>query len=134
MKQEKSCGVIVYYKEKFLLIQHRNGGHWAFPKGHVEAGETEEETALREVLEETGLRVQLKGNFRESTSYSPKRGIKKEVVYFLGEATTFEVVVQKEEVTDYLWVETEETNCYLTFDNDKKIAKKARDILKRPKH
>ena len=59
MKSEKSCGAIVLSPDntnrKVLLIKHENGGHWAFPKGHVEEGETEVETALREIKEETGL-------------------------------------------------------------------------------
>ena len=63
MKHEKSCGAICYTREegapRVLVICHRYGGHWAFPKGHVEAGESEEETAMREVREETGtLRAQ----------------------------------------------------------------------------
>ena len=63
MKTEKSCGAVVLRKNQgrlqVLLIKHINGGHWAFPKGHVEPGETEEQTALREIKEETGLSVTL---------------------------------------------------------------------------
>ena len=40
--QEKSCGCVIMENNKVLLIQHRIG-HWGFPKGHVEAGETEKE-------------------------------------------------------------------------------------------
>ena len=58
MKKEKSCGAVVYRETgeqiEILLIRHKNGGHWAFPKGHVEKKETEEDTALREIREETG--------------------------------------------------------------------------------
>ena len=58
MKKEKSCGAVVCRKGEngleILLIQHKNGGHWAFPKGHVEKKETEEEPALREIKAETG--------------------------------------------------------------------------------
>ena len=61
MLHEKSCGAIVYRKYhgnlEILLIKHVNSGHWSFPKGHVEAGETEVETALREIKEETGIDV-----------------------------------------------------------------------------
>ena len=68
MKKEKSCGAIVYRQRdswvEVLLICHKNGGHWAFPKGHVEKQETEEETALREIREETGLTVKLNTAFR----------------------------------------------------------------------
>ena len=59
MSYEKSCGAVVFRKYhgniELLLIKHVVGGHWSFPKGHVEAGESERQTALREVREETGL-------------------------------------------------------------------------------
>ena len=57
MKQEKSCGCIVLDKRTVLLIKH-NSGHWDFPKGHVEGEESEVETAIREVKEETGLDIE----------------------------------------------------------------------------
>ena len=67
MKYEKSCGAIVYRKSRdrieLLLIQNRYGGDWSFPKGHVEGEETEVQTALREVKEETGLDIQLEDGF-----------------------------------------------------------------------
>ena len=51
MQHEKSCGAIVYRKShgntEILLIKHINSGHWSFPKGHMEAGETEIETAIK---------------------------------------------------------------------------------------
>ena len=69
MMHEKSCGAIVYRKyhgnTEILLIKHINSGHWSFPKGHVEEGETEEETAKREIMEETGIDVNLDTTFRE---------------------------------------------------------------------
>ena len=59
IKREKSCGVLVLRRQEdelyVVLLRHRFGGHWSFPKGHVEAGESERQTALREVREETGL-------------------------------------------------------------------------------
>ena len=55
---------------EILLIRHKNGGHWAFPKGHVEKKETEEDTALREIREETGLEVLLDTGFRRAVTYS----------------------------------------------------------------
>ena len=61
MTYEKSCGAIVYRKyhgnTEILLIKHINSGHWSFPKGHVENDETEPETAIREIKEETGLDI-----------------------------------------------------------------------------
>lgn len=91
MKQEKSCGAICWKRENgqrvYLLILHRNGGHWAFAKGHVEGAETESETALREIREETALQAVMDTGFRRTTSYSPAPGVMKEVVYFTAEVT-----------------------------------------------
>ena len=86
MLREKSCGALVYRKRKekyeLLLIKHKSGGHWSFPKGHVESGENELQTALREIKEETGLDVRLMDGFRQSVEYFPKPHVKKQVVYF----------------------------------------------------
>ena len=62
MKREKSCGALVYRitqngQKELLFIKHRHGTHWSFPKGHMEEGENEVQTALREVKEETGLDI-----------------------------------------------------------------------------
>lgn len=77
MTYEKSCGAIVYRKHhgntEILLIKHINSGHWSFPKGHVEQGETEVETALREIKEETSLDVLIDPTFRETVTYFPER-------------------------------------------------------------
>ena len=68
MKYEKSCGAIVYRRYhgniQILLIKHINSGHWSFPKGHVEFGETEPETAIREIMEETNIDVIIDTTFK----------------------------------------------------------------------
>ena len=88
MKREKSCGALVFRKTgdhyDLVLLRHRFGGHWSFPKGHVEEGENEFQTALREVKEETNLSIRLREGFRESVEYFPKPYIKMQVVNFLG--------------------------------------------------
>ena len=71
---EKSCGIVLFHSEDFLLIQHSvklgEKGHWDFPKGHMERGETEIQTALREVEEETGLKdLKLFPKFSHKISY-----------------------------------------------------------------
>jgi len=58
MEEEKSAGAVTFYKEgsniEFLLL-HYGKGHWGFPKGHIEANESEEQAMLRELEEETGI-------------------------------------------------------------------------------
>jgi len=71
-KREKSCGAIVYRRESgnvlYLIIQQKSR-HWSFPKGHVERGESEKETALREIREETGLCVPSAAISARSTAF-----------------------------------------------------------------
>ena len=133
MNYEKSCGAIVFRKyhgnTEILLVRHLKAGHWSFPKGHMEAGETEEETARREIKEETGLDVLLDTGFRETVTYSPKRNTKKTVVYFVGMATSHELVPQKEEISQLRWLEIDQANAALTYDNDKAIVSKAKAFI-----
>ena len=112
MEREKSCGALVFRLPEdvaspappdILLIRHRKGGHWSFPKGHVEAGESERQTALREVREETGLRIKLVSGFRHSVEYAPKPGVQKQVVYFLGYEIGGLLRPQEEEISELRW-------------------------------
>ena len=133
MLHEKSCGAIVYRKfhgnTEILLIKHINSGHWSFPKGHVEKGETEVETAQREILEETGIDVIIDSSFRETVSYSPKRGIQKVVVYFLAKAKNTDYTPQEEEIAEIRWVEIGRAQTVLSYENDKSIVSKAKAII-----
>lgn len=106
---EKSCGAIVYRTrddgviEYLVLYQHRSGT-WSLPKGHIAAGETEEETALREVWEETGLKVSLQNGFRREMSYTVSAKALKHVVFFLAQAQG-ELTLGENEISDYIWAE-----------------------------
>jgi len=134
MAKEKSCGAIVYRKQagklQLLILRHRMGGHWSFPKGHVEDGETEVETALREVKEETGLTIELYDGFREQVSYSPRPGIKKDVVYFLGFAADSKTTRQEEEISEIRWIDVDKTGHYLTYENDRRLIQCAKKYMR----
>ncbi len=126
MKQEKSCGAVVFRRKdsgklRILLIRHQNGGHWAFPKGHVEREETEEETACREIREETGLKVKLDTGFRYMVTFSPKPGVMKDVVYFGAETDKKDVKRQEEEIRDVGWFKPDEALETITYENDKGV-------------
>ena len=85
-KVEKSCGAIIFQnkkKDSQILIIQQLDGYWCFPKGHVEKNETEEQTAYREILEETGIEVILDTKFRHVTTYKIPNGNVKENIYFI---------------------------------------------------
>lgn len=133
MKKEKSCGAIISNvidgKLKILLIKHRNGGHWAFPKGHVEKGETEVQTATREIREETGLVTTVDDSFRHVVTYSPYKGSIKDVVYFSAKVVEGVQHAQPEEVMEIIWLEPDEAIRTVTFDNDKEVLRKYMDHI-----
>ena len=124
MKYEKSCGAILWRNNngtrEYLLILNRKGnafGHWGFPKGHVEGKETETQTAIREIFEETGLEVtSFAEGFRVVSRYSPAPGIEKDVVYFLAEITDTNIVLQQSEVAEYKWLDYDAAKKQLSYD------------------
>lgn len=124
-RPEKSCGIILLNDEREYLILRHQGGHWDFPKGHVEKGETEEETALREVLEETGLEARIVPEFRETVHYLVRGHIPKEVVFFLGRPVEGEVILQTEEISDHRFLPYELARRQLTFEANRKLLDKA---------
>lgn len=134
MQYEKSCGALVFRKyhgnTELLLIKHANGGHWSFPKGHVEPGETEEQTATREVKEETGIDIIIDTSFREVVSYSPKKDTQKDVVYFLAFAKNHNYIPQEEEISEIKWVEISRVHTILSYDNDRQLVNKAKNVIK----
>lgn len=120
MKKEKSCGAVVIKTEnselKFLIIkQHDNC--WGFPKGHVEEGETEEETAIREIKEETNIDVEIDNKFRKVITYSPKENTIKDVVFFIGQAITDNLVIDPKELLDAKWVGVKEAKDYFEYQD-----------------
>ena len=116
MKTERSYGAVVYKlaDNKILyLIEHMVLGHISLPKGHIEKGETEEECAIREIKEETGLDVILDTSFRETLINSDK------------------IFPQKEEVNHIEFLPYEEADKILTYQTDRDVLYKADKYLKR---
>lgn len=129
MKQEKSCGCIVMNDKKQVLLIHHNEGHWDYPKGHIEEGETEIETAIREVKEETNIDVIVDSKFRYTIQYSPKEDVIKEVVYFIAQNITNNIKAQLEEVQLVEWVDLDEAIERITYNNAKELLEKVRKDL-----
>ena len=134
MMYEKSCGAVVFTRMnneiQYLLIRNLTG-IYGFPKGHVEQGETEEQTALREVFEEVGLAIKLVSGFRSEDEHPipQKENTMKQIVYFLGEYSNQEFTYQKEELTDALLTDYETAMTLFQFDSSKRILTEANNFL-----
>ena len=135
MNFEKSCGALVVRREEnnyyILMIRHKAGGNRSFPKGHVEEGETEYETALREVMEETSSRIAIVSDFRATVNYRPSPGVMKEVVYFLAFTTSADIKAREGEIAEVEWVPLEKAEECLAHDNDKTVFRAAMERMQR---
>lgn len=111
----KSCGVIPFRdttRGPELLLILQSNGCWSFPKGHMERGESEEQTALRELQEETGLEAALVPGFKERIAYPMDRNRIKQVILFLGRVTG-EPVLTEPETFAFRWVTPKEAKALL---------------------
>ena len=134
--KEKSCGAVVFTREdgtvRYVIVQQRSGMH-CFPKGHVENDETEHQTALREIWEETGLRPTIIPGFRETETYEVKKkpGTMKDVIYFLAEYEnqSFELPVT-DEIHEICLCPYEEALNLLETESRKSILIKANEFLR----
>lgn len=132
MLMEKSCGAVVFKvinNEIYYLVEKMVKGHYSICKGHVEAKESEEETALREIREETSINVLLDTRFREVIRYSPKKGVLKDVVFFVAKYLNGNETPQVEEVEEILWLTKDEAINKITFDSDKEVLLKAHEYI-----
>lgn len=114
---------------QYLLIQHRKG-HWGFPKGHAEAGETPLAAACREFEEETGIRqyqVDAETCFEECYEFTRKRGlVRKRVAYFPAVVSDAAVIVQESEVQAFAWLDYAAARARITFVESQLILDRAR--------
>lgn len=124
MKQEKSCGCIVFDGEKILLVKQTQG-HWGIPKGHVEENETEYETAIREVKEETNIDVEIEGEGRYTENYITDKGVQKEVVYFIAKKVGGSIEPQEAEIKEIEWLNPKDALERVTYDDTRNLLKKA---------
>jgi len=126
---ETSCGFILINYDSILLLQYPQG-HWSFPKGHIEdQDENHHYTALRELTEETGIKdVVIDESWNARTEYTFKRkgkDIPKEVFWYLAETEELDVTLSHEH-TNYLWLNFDDTEKHLTFDQEKEIINSVR--------
>ena len=137
MVDERSAGAVVFIAnpEPEYLLLHYTAGHWDFPKGNIEAGETEKQAAVREIREETGITdVEFIEGFRHIISYRYRKGkrlVNKEVVLFLGVTKTRDVTISHEHI-GFAWKSYDGAMQQLTFKNAKNLLTAARQFTLPP--
>ena len=137
MEKQTSAGIVVYRKRdntvEYLILLYSKG-HWDFPKGHLEAGETKEQAARRELKEETNLTADIASGFEESFSYRFMENgqlVEKTVYYFVGQAHD-DTVTLSHEHTDFKWLKPNAALKQLTYQNAKDLLKKVDVFLSSP--
>ena len=136
--REHSAGFVVYHegrdrKRNYLLLRHRVGRHWGFPKGRVESGEDETAAALRETCEETGIkRIERIPEFRVVSCYQFLRNNKptrKDVVYFLGHVEKKCNPHLSAEHTEGRWLSCTNALQLLTYSDAHAVLRKAEELI-----
>ena len=128
---EKSAGAVVFRRSNTLEYLLIYSNYWEFPKGQVEADESESAAALREVREETGLEIDLVPGFREETNYFYRRIgslVKKQVVYFLGRASRRDVKLSWEHQAAE-WLPFDKAIEQLKYESARALLEKAKRFL-----
>ncbi|MDJ0274326.1 MAG: bis(5'-nucleosyl)-tetraphosphatase [Nitrososphaerota archaeon] len=137
VRRERSAGFVVFSERedgtRLYLLLHYPSGHWDFPKGHVEQGESDIRAALRELREETGLNdVEVLFGFRKEISYFyTEKGEKvhKSVVYYLGKSKTTDVRISHEH-KGFEWLPFEEAMSRLRFRTSREVLAAAEEFLR----
>ncbi len=133
---EKSAGVVVYHRKggavKYLIL-HYKAGHWDFPKGHIERGESEEVAAEREVTEETGIKnLEFELGFKAGIHYFFRKNrqvISKDVTFFMAGSAAKTVKLSFEH-KGHSWLSYTKALNKLTYPTAKDILRKAHAFLK----
>ncbi len=118
---------------RFLLVQH-HAGHWGFPKGHPEKGESPMESAIRECDEETGVKLSFvleSPFFEERYSFEKRSGqrVEKVVTYFLAVVSSEKAKRQEKEIADLAWGNADKTHKRLTFHAGEHLLEEVLDYL-----
>jgi 8-oxo-dGTP pyrophosphatase MutT (NUDIX family) len=134
VERQHSAGGIVVRSDEILLIATAGGRRWQLPKGHVEEGEGPEQTAVREVREETGVTGRVVAALPSIDYFFVERGlrrIRKHVDYFLLEFVAgTETDFDRHEVDGARWFSWEEGVAKLSHANERRVAERARELVR----
>ena len=134
MEYEVSCGAIVFTRkdnEIYFAIVKSLEGFYGFPKGHIEGNETEEETALREIYEEIGIKPQIIAGFRTTDEHTipNKNDVIKRIVYFLAEYDNQQICYEEEELEGAYLMTYKEAMDAFQFESSKRILNEAKEFI-----
>jgi 8-oxo-dGTP diphosphatase len=116
----RAAGGVVLRDRKVALVHRPKYDDWTFPKGKAEDGESDEDCALREVVEETGLHCRL-GNELSSTEYIDSRDRPKRVRWWRMEPVEDDGFEPNDEVDEVRWVSPAEAAQLLSYDRDRAL-------------
>ncbi len=129
---EKSCGAVIFKRingqVRFLLVLQGLSNSWSFPKGHINFGENEHQTASREIKEEVGIRVKYVPGFRVEQYYRISNEISKKVVIFLA-TTNSNVKIDNSEIIDYAWIDENTAPKYIKKRDAINLIRQAKDFI-----
>jgi len=140
MQPEISAGALIFRKTRkgreYLLLHYPSlkpgKDYWEFPKGHIEKGEKAEEAAIREVEEETGLKIKnLIPGFKKKIKYFFRKNNKttfKIVYYFLTETKEKEVKISSEHL-GFKWLNPDKAKKLVKFKNSRQLIEEAESFL-----
>lgn len=139
MREEISAGGVVLFGNAILLLRKFNGD-WVLPKGKVEEGENNEEAALREVSEETGVKAEILKYLGEihytfKENWDENKAVHKTVFWYLMQSKNMDTIPQKEEgFVDAKFIHIDRVVDLARYDDEKEIIKVAlKEVKKRLK-
>jgi 8-oxo-dGTP pyrophosphatase MutT (NUDIX family) len=133
-------GIVVRYEsgQPWLVVgsrrRERDGRTWTLPKGTPDPGESREQTAIREVEEETGLRVRITGPLDSIEYWFVQSGtrIHKTVHYFLMEPVGGDLTGHDHEFDEVRWIPFDQAATMLTFETERALVARAAELLVTP--
>ena len=129
--EEHSAGFVIFREDKFLVL-HYDAGHWDLAKGHIEKGETDQQAAIRELEEETGITdFEIIPGFSCKIHYFFKRDgkpISKNVTFFLAKVKEDKIKLSFEH-KNFDWLSFEDALNRLTFDSAREVLRKAKAFI-----